>query len=172
MPRTYEPIASQTLGSDASFIEFTSIAATWTDLVLVLTGRTSRTATADEAVMVRFNSDSGSNYSLTNLIASGASVVSQRASNQTGAEWGRMNTSSSSNTTPSVSILTVQSYANTNVNKTALGVTAASQEAFGVARYVSLWRSTSAITAIRVYPALGPDFKSGATASLYGIKAA
>lgn len=171
MPRTYEPIASQTLNADASFIEFTSIAATWTDLVLVVTGRTSRTATTDEAVMVRFNGDTASNYSLTNLIANGTTVLSQRASSQTGAEWGVLNTSISSNTTPSMAILTVMSYANTNVNKTVLGVSARDQ-GYGVARYVGLWRSTSAITTVRVYPALGPDFKSGATASLYGIKAA
>ena len=172
MAVTYEPIASQTLGSDAASVTFSDIPQTYTDLVLVSIGRTSRTASADEALNFRFNSDSGSNYSLTNLIANGSSVISQRASNLTSAEWGRMNTSSSSNTTFSYATLNIFSYSNTSIYKTTLGETSANQESYGIARYVSLWRSTSAVTSFTIFPALGPNFVTGSTFSLYGIKAA
>lgn len=175
MPATYEPIATITLGSAASSIEFTAIPGTFTDLVCVLTGRTDRTATADEALLFRLgngSADSGSNYSLTNLLGNGSAALSQRASNQTSAEWGRMNPSASSNTTPSMAILQVMGYANTNVFKTALGISAASAEANPVARYVALWRSTAAVTNLRLAPALGPNFVAGTSASLFGLKAA
>lgn len=174
MPATYEPIATITLGSAASNIEFTSIPGAFTDLVCVLVGRTDRTATVDEAVAFRVGNgsvDTGSNYSLTNILGTGSAALSQRASSQTSAEWGVIATSTSSNTTPSVAILHLMSYANTNVFKTALGASARSEGA-AVGRYVSLWRSTSAITNLRLIPVLGPNFVSGTTASLYGIKAA
>ena len=64
------------------------------------------------------------------------------------------------------------SYANTNVFKTVLGASATSQEVYGIARTVGLYRSTSAISSFTIAPLLGTNFKSGATASLYGIKAA
>ena len=174
MPATYEPIATITLQSSTSSIEFTSIPGTFTDLVCVLMGRTDRTATADEAVAFRVGNgsvDSNSNYSLTNLLGTGSSALSQRLSNQTSAEWGVIATSSSSNTTPSMATHHLLSYANTNVFKTTLGVSARSEGA-AIARYASLWRSTLAITNLRLIPVLGPNFVSGTTASLYGIKAA
>ena len=172
MATTYEPIASQTLGSDTANIEFTSIPGTYTDLVLVLTGRTSRTTDAFEAVGMRFNSDSGSNYSLTYLLGSGAATASNRASNITNVEFARFNPSVSGNTSPAIAVAQIMSYASTSVFKTVLGSGAASAEAYPVSRYVGLWRSTAAITSIRLQTGLGPNFVSGATASLYGIKAA
>jgi len=59
MAITYEPIASTTLGSAASTITFNSIAASWTDIKLILIG----TSSTGGAVIFRFNNDSGSNYS-------------------------------------------------------------------------------------------------------------
>jgi len=61
MPATYEPIATTTLGSAAATITFSSIPATYTDLVIVFAG----TATANLNPLMSFNSDSGTNYSTT-----------------------------------------------------------------------------------------------------------
>jgi hypothetical protein len=73
MPRTYEPIASTTLGTASGTISFDSIAATWTDLVLVLNFGV---ATAGPTIRLRFNDDSGSNYSYTYLGGNGTLVSS------------------------------------------------------------------------------------------------
>jgi hypothetical protein len=75
--------------------------------------------------------------------------------------------------TENVVVAHIMSYANTNVYKTVLGAgAAASREAD---RVVSLWRSTSAITKVAVSPGGSfptYNFNSGATASLFGVKAA
>jgi hypothetical protein len=169
---TYEPIASQTLGSTATSVTFSSIPSTYTDLVICVTGRTDRTATAAEAIGLRFNSDTGSNYSVTYLLGSGSSASSARAANISYAELSRMNPSASGNTNPALAIFHIMSYSNTSVYKTALGLGAASAETYPVSRYVSLWRSTAAITSVLVIPAIGPNFVAGSTFSLYGIKGA
>ena len=67
MAATFEPIATQTLASAASSITFSSIAASWTDLRLVIIG----TAAAANYVTLNINSDTGANYSQTVLYGTG-----------------------------------------------------------------------------------------------------
>lgn len=158
MPRTYEPIASVSLTSSASSINFNSIASTWTDLVVVL----SALATSQEEAYVRLNGDSGSTYSLTFLYGNGSSAASSRLSNWAGgANLGYMNT-----TSPTPFIIHVMSYASTNVKKSILASSA--DPVLWVTRRAILWNSTAAVTAVNL---IG-SFASGTTATLYGIKAA
>lgn len=169
MPATYEPIASTTLGSATGVVSFASISGTYSDLVAVITGL-GATGSTLYGFRIRVNDDSASNYSNTLLAGDGSSATSNRESSvaSTGISWNGIFDS----TRGAVIRLHFQSYANTNVYKTILGEMAASTL---VGRSVGLWRSTSAITKISF--ALGggfPDlnFASGATFSLYGIKAA
>ena len=169
MAVTYEPIASQTLGANAGTLSFTNIPGTYTDLVLVvLTGG----ATASASLWCRVNSDSGTNYSFTDLRGNGTTAASSRGSSNSAALIGAGN-AGSSNALDNIFMATFQSYANTNVYKTVLGTSATASREVG--KSVALWRSTSAITSIAI--ALGGSFPSydmlsGTTASLYGIKAA
>ena len=73
MPSTYELIASYTVGAGgAASIDFTSIPATYTDLVLKLSSRTATGGAND--VYIQFNTDSTSaNYSERQL--QGADIV-------------------------------------------------------------------------------------------------
>lgn len=165
MAVTYEPIASTTLGSDSATIEFTSIAATWTDLVLVLMARNTNAST-DRQIRLRFNSDTGSNYSYTDIRGNGSTVSSNRGSSQTFILAGLAEDADDAH---SISVMHIQSYANTNVYKTVLA--AGASPGNRVDRTVGLWRDTSAISTVTL--ALnGDNYQSGATASLYGIKAA
>jgi hypothetical protein len=169
MPATYEAIASTTLGSNTATVTFDSIAATWTDLVLVCTLK--RTS-GGEVVYVRFNNDTGSNYSSTQLYGTGSSAASTRQSSASnGISFG---VSGPNEFSPH--ILHVMSYANTNVYKTALTAYAVASPVTNyqaVGREVGLWRSTSAITRIDVREVgAGISFATGSTFSLYGIKAA
>lgn len=77
MTATYESIETTTLGSAAANITFSSIPSTYTDLVVVYTLK-AETASAD--IYMRFNSDSGSNYSNTILWGNGTSAGSNRFS--------------------------------------------------------------------------------------------
>lgn len=170
MPATYEPIASQTLGSTAATVTFSSIPGTYTDLRLIITARSDKSAYP--AVYLHFNSDTGTNYSYTELNGNGSGAASYRASS-TSVYYPATAMDSGSTSKRAPVIVDVMSYANTNVFKTALW--AGANHDASVTRAVSLWRSTSAITtvAVKLEPISGTSsFVSGSTFDLYGIKAA
>jgi hypothetical protein len=164
MPSTYEPIATTTLGTSATTITFSSIPATYTDLRLVFVG-TETTAGANHANL-RFNSDSGSNYSRTFLFGSGTAATSSRQTSVTQIRW---SITGLSNTVPSTMSADIFSYAG-STNKTCL--LTASQDFNGsgvVGNTVGLWRNTAAITSIDIINA-DSALAAGTTATLYGIK--
>ena len=165
MATTYEPIASQTLGSDSSTVSFTSIGADWTDLIVVIHARNTNAST-DRQIYCRFNGDSGSNYSYTDIRGNGSAVTSNRGSSTTFILSGL---AEDADDAYSISVIQVMSYASTSVYKTTLvaGASAGNR----VDRTVGLWRDTSAVTSIDL--ALnGDSYKAGSTFSLFGIKAA
>jgi hypothetical protein len=161
MAATYEKIATTTLGSSQSSVTFSSIPATYTDLVIIINSVMSNAS----ELRYRFNGDSGSNYSFIQLYNSGGGVAgSSRDSNRT---IGRMG---STRTAQNVHIGHINNYSNTTTYKTVL-----SRESAGgsdsVQAFVGLWRSTSAINEI-VFSAETGTFSSGTVFTLYGIKAA
>jgi len=169
---TYTPLATTTLGSTAADVTFSSISGSYTDLVLVVNARSNWTTDEYEGLGVQFNSDTGSNYSYTVLAGNGSAASSFRGSSQSKIE-GRLNPSYSSNTSPSANILQIQNYSNTTTYKTMLMRTNSSVEYYKVTAIVGLWRSTSAITAIKLFPTeSGAQFVTGSTFTLYGIAAA
>jgi hypothetical protein len=160
MPATYEKIATTTLGSSGT-ITFNSIPASWTDLRLVIVPIG---ATGDLSVV--FNSDTGSNYSLTLIAGTGTSAVSDRYVSQTRLVLTGWNTMSS--TVPDMRTADIFSYAGSTY-KTVLTTETVDRNGSGsTARGVGLWQSTSAITSIAL-SATGTAFQSGTIATLYGI---
>lgn len=165
MPSTYAPIATTTLGSTAATVTFSSIAGTYTDLVLIVAGGTD----AASGFGLRFNSDTGSNYSRTYLTGTGSAASSGRDTSQTTADIS-FNGLFGNNTNYN-SIIHIMNYSNTTTYKTALS--RSNNAATGVDTSVSLWRSTSAITTIDVRTTSASRvFNVGSTFTLYGIKAA
>ena len=163
MPSTYEPIATTTLGTAASDITFSSIPATYTDLKIVITG----TSSASEYVAVQFNADTGTNYSRTALFGDGSTVTSNRT---TSGNYVRDDALFTNNTNVAMTSFDVFSYAG-STNKTLLMQGSGDKNGSGiVSRIVGLWRSTSAITSIKLFGAFGANFNTGTTATLYGVK--
>jgi hypothetical protein len=163
MPATYEPIATTTLGSTATSITFSSIASSWTDLRLVIVG-ISGTSTN---IALRFNSDTGSNYSRIRLIGNGSAASSTIASNDTEIDLNRENLST---TIPSLYTVDIFSYAG-STNKTLLASVNEDRNGSGsVISVVGMWRNASAITTILITTLSGDTFGIGTTATLYGIK--
>jgi hypothetical protein len=119
---------------------------------------------------MRFNSDTGSNYSETYLYANGSTASSGRLSGSTYMPWGRSIASNATANVFAVNIAHVMSYANTNVHKTVLN--SGANPLTDLVRRVGLWRSTAAITSINVYDANGANLAAGVTVSVFGIKAA
>jgi hypothetical protein len=168
MPITYEPIATNTLGSAAATVTFSTISGAYTDLVLVTN---LKTTTTNQEVTVKINNDTGSNYSLTNLRGDGSTAASLRRSSQT---VGNISKEISPNTAfEFVSVSTFMNYSNATTYKTWLSRNnrASASNAPGTEALVGLWRSTSAITEL-VIGITGGNFDTGSTFTLYGIKAA
>jgi hypothetical protein len=162
MATTYEKIATTTLGSAAASITFSSIAATYTDLRIVLNAQTTNAGVS--GVEFQFNSDTATNYSYTRLRGNGTSATSSASTSTTGGYAGY--TVQSSNW--SMSALDIFSYAGSTL-KTTLATNAADENGTGnVWNTVSLWRSTAAITAVKLICATG-NFAIGTTATIYGI---
>jgi len=159
---TYTPIATQTLSSTSASVTFAGIPQNYTDLVLVITGQISVT---DDAYGLRFNNDTGSNYSVTAVYGSGSSAISFRSSNDTKIDVGRSGNDESN------SIIQIMNYSNTTTFKTIMG--RGNNPGDIVITSANLWRSTSAINAIEisVFGAGGRTLSSGSTFSIYGIAA-
>jgi hypothetical protein len=162
MATTYEKIASTTLGSSAGTITFSSIAATYTDLRLVLVGTTD----SDAVVRLRFNSDTASNYSNTFLYGDGANAASSRSTSQTfanlsfGADF--------RSAQPGFISTDIFSYAGSTF-KTLLSNECLDLNGSGTVNpSVSLYRSTAAITTITLSTSTS-TFAAGFTATIYGI---
>ena len=158
MTATYEKIATTTLGSATSTVTFSSIPSTYTDLVIVFNGTSAGSHTAG----LRFNSDTGSNYSNTYLFGESGATASGRASNTT---------SSSQfypNTTIGTAVINIANYSNTTTYKTIL--TRWSNTSNYALANVGLWRSTAAINTV-LFTGNSTNFQTGSTFTLYGIKA-
>lgn len=162
---TYEPLATTTLGSAASQIEFSSIPATYTDLVLVCTATAT---TGGTYAILRLNPATASTYSGTRLIGSGTSAISSRETSQNALELRSDDGVGMSTSTPTFMQINVFSYAG-STNKTVLASMSNDLNGSGgVSRIVGLCQNTAAITVVRLLVP-GDTFKAGSTASLYGI---
>ena len=166
MPATYDKIATQTLGSTASTVTFSSISGAYTDLVLIMSPLVT-SGSGSKDVCVQFNGDTGSNYSNTILSGDGSTGSSARLSNQVRIF---LDYYAVVNTTQSNRVVNIMNYSNTTTNKTVLS--RANNAGAGVDAIVGLWRSTAAITSMVLNAQTGGTFDVGSTFTLYGIKAA
>jgi hypothetical protein len=162
---TYEPIATHTISSAVSTYTFSSISGSYTDLVLVVYAKST---SGGVDVSMRFNGDTASNYSKTNLYGDAGGATSTRQSNQT---QGNINLAGYiTNSFGTYQIVQIMGYANTTTNKTYLS--RAGNVSVGVDAIVGTWRKTpEAINSITLFLS-GDTFASGSTFTLHGIKAA
>jgi hypothetical protein len=159
---TYEAIATQTLGSAAASVTFSSIPSTYTDLIVVINGA----ANANANGQIQFNGDTGTNYSFTWLSGDGSSAQSGRSTSTTRIllnYYGYFGTGYSTNM-----IAQVQNYSNTTTNKTVL--VRGNNASNGTAAVVGMWANTAAITSVTITTG-SSTFTAGNTFTLYGIKA-
>ncbi len=161
MASTYTPIATYTAATDQSSITFSSLGS-YTDIRIVASLKDS-----NNYVLLRFNSDTASNYSRTWMYGNGSSAQSNRTSNATSAYAG-----ASSGSDFTLNTIDVMNYGNATTYKTML--IRQNDAAGDVGAFVYLWRKTpEAITSISfISPTGSATIKTGSTITLYGIKAA
>ena len=165
---TYTPIATNTLGSAAASYTFSSIPATYTDLVLIVNAKAT---SGGVGINIRLNGISASSYSSTLINGNGASAASARYTSAT--QFDAMNYNGAIPTTGFTVISNFFNYANTTTYKTSLTRYSAGDSE--VTASVNLFRgstgsSTEAINSIAI--ATGGTFAIGSTFTLYGIAAA
>jgi hypothetical protein len=166
MPATYEPIATTTLGSAAANITFSTIPGTYTDLRLVLVARTS---SGGDVTQLEINGTAGTSYSFTRIIGNGSSAFSSQNSNF---PFFYLTDEGTNTTLPDLITIDLFSYAG-STNKTILFTANEDRNGSGKVGYgVGLFRSTSAITSLKLFNNAATNFAAGTTATLYGIKAA
>lgn len=154
---TYTPIASLTLSAATSSVTFSGIPQTYTDLVIVASY--SRSASGNG--LIRFNSDTASNYSYVYILGDGTTASSSKQGNRTSAVFGYEGTN-----IQNTAIINIIGYSNSTTNKTF--ISRSNDSTLGTVAWVNLWRNTSAITSVELYPNSG-NFNSGSTFNIYGI---
>ena len=165
MATTYEPIATQTLASSSATVTFSSIANTWTDLILVSAPKTQGNS---YSVNIVLNSDTGTNYSCTRLYGDSSSAYSDRSST-TANSLGSWGVASSTGVVQPI-ITQIMNYSNTSTYKTMITRINSPSPDIYVGAVVSLWRSTAAINSVTF--STSGNIGAGSTFTLYGIKAA
>ena len=164
MASTYDSIATNTLSSAQPSITFNTISGSYTDLILVITPKTTLSSAN---LIIRFNNDSGANYCWIPLGGDGSTAASlAELTNQNQINVNQY--SYPTNTNNNVTICQIQNYANTTTWKTLLA--RGSNASIGTTLTVGTWMSTAAITSITV-TVDGGNLDANSTATIYGITA-
>jgi len=158
-------IETKTLGTAAASIEFTSIPQTFTDLVLVVSGRSTGSLASGGSLLAFRPNGSSSNLSRRSLTGDGSAASS--ASDTT--IYGRIVPSDHTASTFGNSSFYIPNY--TGSTNKSVSVDAVSENNATAARIeltAGLWSQTTAITSITILSESG-NLDTGTTASLYGI---
>lgn len=168
MATTMKLIAKNVLGSDTATVTFSSIPGTMTDLLIIVSARSSRAEIVDTLKMTFNGSSSG--YSDRAFQVSGTNVVSYAASSATYNEVGLVTGSNATANTFGSGEIYIPNYAG-STNKSVSATTVYENNA--TAGYINatacLWANTAAITSVALGLTTGPNFKSGSSFFLYGI---
>jgi hypothetical protein len=180
---SYESIATTTVGSGgASNIEFTSIPATYTHLQIRGILQTNRSGYIVDLTKIQFNSDTGTNYSSHNLYGGYNTTPNVNPDANTSASnmaFHGLNSGVGANIFNAV-VMDILDYANTNKYKTVRNL-----QGFDVNGTVGTgslggtitlssgnWRSTNAVTSVKISMIDGTLFNQYSSLALYGIKGA
>lgn len=170
---SYESIATVTVGSGGSAsIEFTSISASYTHLQIRGIGRNAAGAAGGSNLELQFNSDTATNYSSHYLRGSG-SAASAGAYTTSSRIYFIETIARNGNTSGTFGtfVIDILDYANTNKYKTVRGLGGYDDNGSGYILFGSgNWRSTSAITSVKVILEGGDTFAQYSQWALYGIK--
>lgn len=160
MTNTYIPLATVTLAGTASSVTFSSIPATFRDLVVVFVGNGS----TDLEGRIRLNSDTGSNYNHVRMSGSGSAATSANAASQTS---GFISSVAKATTTGALQMnINIMDYSVTNKHTTI--ISRADQAANGTEAFANRFANTAAVTSVQILTSTG-NWAIGTTAALYGI---
>jgi hypothetical protein len=171
MPVTYQLISSNVLSSSAASVTFSSIPATYTDLVVRMSTRNDQ-ASVFGGILYELNGDTSTTYSTTFVRGSGSAILSDRRSG-TPNNAAYFLLSTGNNATASTfgsSEAYFPNYAGSNY-KVASAFTVSENNATTAyaGATANLYSASTAITSIKILSESG-NFVSGSSFYLYGIK--
>jgi hypothetical protein len=165
----FESIQTITAGSAVASFEFTSIPATYSHLQIRGITRSSST---DNALDIQFNSDTTSIYTRHNLEGDGSSAIS---TNATSVAFSRLSVGALSTSGSNIFgsfVCDILDYRDTNKFKTIRTIGGFDNNGSGVVSLRSgVYRSTNAITSIKIFNNPGNNFAQYSSCALYGVKA-
>lgn len=167
MPLTYLKIAEYDVTTALSTIEFTSISQVFDDLLILISGRSTRTGSTADYGLISFNS-STSSFTGRQMVGDGANDVSNTGARETGTFPANDATASVfGNGYIYIPNYTGSTYKSFNVDNVSENNNATlSYQVLGS----QLWSNTAAITSISLTLGNGPNWAVNTTATLYGIK--
>ena len=172
MATTYTAIASQVLASSAASVTFSSIPATYTDLVLRCSVR-SATSSGQDYMLLQFNGDTATHYSMTMIYTSATTATSYSTTSTTSLDQNPIDLSTNTASTFSNNEFYIPSYLSTTSRQMShFGVAEGNvtTNAAWLAANAGLYRGTSAITSLTLIDANGGSgFAANSRFDLYGI---
>lgn len=169
---THELITSYTVPSDTADVTLSSIPQTYTDLYLVVMGKSSYTNDAGNGFRIQCNgvTSSGSYSWIDQRYQTGSTPIGVATNSDTYMQF--IYLPSSGGGTPSTTwgsaTVEISNYTNTSYHKSALSRSFSRESAVGMAQ--ATFRNTSAITSLRWFG--DGNILAGSKIYLYGVKAA
>lgn len=174
IPPAFESIATATGAGNPMYVEFTSIPSTYKHLQIRTLVRDDFGAAGMDYYSLRFNSDTGSNYSIHRFFGDGSNVTVGGYTNTSNivCYYSTIMGGEAANLF-AAGIVDILDYTSTTNNKTVrfFGGGDNNSTAGKVAITSGNWRNTNAITTIRLTTG-ATGFNTSSTFSLYGIKEA
>ena len=158
------------LTSSASSVTFSGLDAysDYKHLQIRATMNNTQSSNDQTDLVVRFNSDTGDNYSRHALAAEGASVYSTGNANISLATVPKSVSRSSLGVWAGM-VLDILDFSNTSKNTTIRALAGAANTSSAISLSSSAWYNTNAVTSIYLAPE-SADFRTGSRFSLYGVK--
>jgi len=171
MPSTYTLISSNVLSSSAASVTFSAIPNTYTDLVVKYSARGDNGGIDYDGAYLRFNGDSTSLYSNTNLFVNNTTIYSNRGTGSTIEGLMDTNGSTSTSNTFSNTEIYIPNYTSIVSKPTSrFGVVETNATTSYLGFQAGLYRNTTAITSLTLGVVYSSNFLAGSSFYLYGIK--
>jgi hypothetical protein len=166
---TYTLISSNVLASSAASVTFSAIPATYTDLVIKISGRLEDTGSSFPRI--RFNGITTTTYSATYLRGDGSSANSARDPNDSYIAYMIEDNASNTSNTFSNQEIYIPSYTASQSKPVGISYARESNSTstdVNLGVVAGLWRNNAAITEISLTP-ISTNYTTGSTFYLYGI---
>jgi hypothetical protein len=164
---SYESIATVTVGAGGTLeIDFTSIPSTYQHLQIRGIFRQAN----GEAILMRFNGDTGNNYACHALYGDGSTAAAGAAASRSNIPFERFSGMPTGTSIYGAAVIDILDYKDTTKYKTVRALDGHDSNGSGYVHFESgLWMSTSAISSIKFYTA-GNVYAQYSQFALYGIK--